>query len=77
VGDSSFQKHFDMDKQSIPGIYDLFPLIIPGTTILSMATQPEVFLCDPSQLTAKRAELERTYHQLYIHKKDMIVFPHD
>ncbi|HOM88987.1 MAG TPA: CarD family transcriptional regulator, partial [Spirochaetota bacterium] len=77
VGDSSFQKHFDIEKQSIPGIYDLFPIIIPGTTILSIATQPKVFLCDPSQLTAKLAELERTYHQLYIHKKDMIVFPHD
>ena len=78
VGDSSLQKQLDsMEKQSIPGIYDLFPIIIPGTTILSIATQPTVFLCDPSQLKAKLAELERTYHQLYMHKKDMAVFPHD
>ncbi|MCX8124408.1 MAG: transcription-repair coupling factor [Spirochaetes bacterium] len=71
-GDSSLNRLAleSLHKANIPGIYDIFPLAIEATTLISFAHNPHIFLCDPTQLKAKLSELERTYHQLYHHKKE-------
>ncbi len=69
--DSNLNQALDaLHKTNIPGIYDLFPLSIETDTILSFAHNPHIFLCDPAQLRAKLYEIDRTYHQLYNHKKE-------
>ncbi|MGQ9842081.1 MAG: transcription-repair coupling factor [Spirochaetota bacterium] len=71
-GDSNLnqQAMSSLQKNNVPGIYDLFPLAIETDTLISFAQKPHIFLCNPEQLKAKLSETERTYHQLYNHKKE-------
>src|SRR4030042_541023 len=55
----------------VRGIEDLFPLIVPGDTLLSyLGEDARILLLEPADLGARKTHLEKTFRELY-HKKHL------
>ncbi len=48
------------------GMEDLFPMVMPGDTVLSyLSDDARIILLEPAELTARRNQLEKTFHEMY------------
>ncbi len=54
----------------IPGIEDMFPAVVPATTLLSyFPAETPVITINTAELTARRDIIEKSFHDLYNRKK--------
>ncbi len=69
--------HEDILHHGIPGIEELFPLIMDTTMVSSLFHErASVFLCNPPELRARLQAVEKTFHELYTRKKkDTLCLP--
>ncbi len=60
----------DILHHGIPGMEELFPLIMDTTTVASLFhEQAQTFFCNPPELRTRLQALEKTFDELYTRKK--------
>ena len=72
--DSILTQLKDGQLTEVSGIEDVFPLVIPGDTLLSyLRDDARIIFMEPADLVARKNSLEKTFHELYKKKHDATI----